>query len=179
MATHSDVFASCQTGRHLCVHFIKWISLRGETLLTASPFRRWLTLWMVPGGSSRERQGASREDAGLSVLASVASAASLTPAPGLCVGSLLQTSVPESLRILSSGAHGEKDSKEMRQRQFPSSSVVRWRRKWHRTPVLLPGKSHGWRSLVGCSTWGCWGLDTTEQLHFPLSCTEEGNGTPL
>ena len=30
-----------------------------------------------------------------------------------------------------------------------------WRRQWHPTPVLLPGKSHGWRSLVGCSPWGC------------------------
>ena len=29
------------------------------------------------------------------------------------------------------------------------------RRKWHPTPVLLTGKSHGWRSLVGCSPWGC------------------------
>ena len=29
------------------------------------------------------------------------------------------------------------------------------RRKWHPTPVLLPGKSHGWRSLEGCSPWGC------------------------
>ena len=29
------------------------------------------------------------------------------------------------------------------------------RRRWHPTPVLLPGKSHGWRSLVGCSPWGC------------------------
>ena len=29
-----------------------------------------------------------------------------------------------------------------------------WRRQWHPTPVLLPGKSHGWRSLVGCSPWG-------------------------
>ena len=28
-----------------------------------------------------------------------------------------------------------------------------WRRQWHPTPVLLPGKSHGWRSLVGCSPW--------------------------
>ena len=28
------------------------------------------------------------------------------------------------------------------------------RRRWHPTPVLLPGKSHGWRSLVGCSPWG-------------------------
>ena len=30
-----------------------------------------------------------------------------------------------------------------------------WRRQWQPTPVLLPGKSHGWRSLVGCSPWGC------------------------
>ena len=29
------------------------------------------------------------------------------------------------------------------------------RRQWHTTPVLLPGKSHGWRSLGGCSPWGC------------------------
>ena len=29
-----------------------------------------------------------------------------------------------------------------------------WRRQWHPTPVLLPGKSHGWRSLEGCSSWG-------------------------
>ena len=31
-----------------------------------------------------------------------------------------------------------------------------WRRWWHPTPVLLPGKSHGRRSLMGCSPWGCW-----------------------
>ena len=49
------------------------------------------------------------------------------------------------------------------------------------TPVLLPGKSHGWRSLVGCSPWGRWGSDTTERLHFhfSLSCIGEGNGNPL
>ena len=40
------------------------------------------------------------------------------------------------------------------------------RRQWHPTPVLLPGKSHGWRSLEGCSPWGRWGSDTTEWLHF-------------
>ena len=28
------------------------------------------------------------------------------------------------------------------------------RRQWHPTPALLPGKSHGWRSLVGHSPWG-------------------------
>ena len=56
-----------------------------------------------------------------------------------------------------------------------------WRRQWHPTPVLLPGKSHGWRSLVGCSPWGREESDTTERLHFhfPLSCTGEGNGNPL
>ena len=56
-----------------------------------------------------------------------------------------------------------------------------WRRQWQPTPVLLPGKSHGWRSLVGCSPWGHWESDTTEQLHFhfSLSCIGEGNGIPL
>ena len=39
-----------------------------------------------------------------------------------------------------------------------------WRRKWHPTPVLLPGKFHGWRSLVGCSLWGCEESDMNEQL---------------
>ena len=38
------------------------------------------------------------------------------------------------------------------------------RRQWHHTPVLLPGKSHGWRSLVGYNPWGHKELDMTEQL---------------
>ena len=37
-----------------------------------------------------------------------------------------------------------------------------WRRQWHPTPVLLPGKSHGQRSLVGCHPWGRTESDTTE-----------------
>ena len=46
------------------------------------------------------------------------------------------------------------------------------RRQWHPTPVLLPGKSHGWRSLVGCRPWGRKESNTTERLyfHFSLSC---------
>ena len=46
---------------------------------------------------------------------------------------------------------------------------------------ILPGKSHGWRSLVGCSPQGHKESDTTERLHFhfSLSCTGEGNGNPL
>ena len=52
-------------------------------------------------------------------------------------------------------------------RLFSSSSLTAIRRRhWHPTPVLLPGKSHGWRSLEGCSPWGRWGSDTTEWLHF-------------
>ena len=63
--------------------------------------------------------------------------------------------------------------------------VMTWqlnqRRQWHPTPVLLPGKSHGQRSLVGCSPWGHTESDTTELLHFhfSLSCIGEGNGNPL
>ena len=56
-----------------------------------------------------------------------------------------------------------------------------WRRQWQLTPVLLPGKSHGQRSLVGCSPWPLRvGHDwATEWLHFSLSCIREGNGNPL
>ena len=43
---------------------------------------------------------------------------------------------------------------------------IPWRRKWQSTPVLLPGKSLGQRSLVGYSLWGLKELDMTEQLHF-------------
>ena len=55
------------------------------------------------------------------------------------------------------------------------------RRRWQPTPVLLPGKSHGRRSLVGCSPWGREESDRTERLHFhfSLSCIGEGNGNPL
>ena len=59
--------------------------------------------------------------------------------------------------------------------------------QWHITAsfyvqaILLPGKSHGRRSLVGCSPWGRSESDMTERLHFhfSLSCIGEGNGNPL
>ena len=38
--------------------------------------------------------------------------------------------------------------------------------KIRRAPVFLPGKFHGWSSLVGYSPWGRKELDTTEQVHF-------------
>ena len=65
--------------------------------------------------------------------------------------------------------------------ELSSRFILHRRRRWHPTPVLLPGKSHGQRSLLGCSPWGCEKSDTTEQLHFhfSLSCIGEGNGNPL
>ena len=64
---------------------------------------------------------------------------------------------------------------------FVRIAVEFGRRQWQHTPVLLSGKSHGWKSLVGFSPWGHKESDTTERLHFhfSLSCTGEGNGKPL
>ena len=66
-------------------------------------------------------------------------------------------------------------------RWFAKVNNKRRRRQWHPTPVLLPGKSHRWRSLVAHSPWGREESDTTERLHFhfSLSCTGEGNGNLL
>ena len=79
-----------------------------------------------------------------------------------------------ALLIMKMGSPGRASGKE-------STCQCRWRRQWHPTPVLLPGESHGWRSLVGCSPWGREESDMTEQLHFhfSLSCIGEGNGNPL
>ena len=44
-----------------------------------------------------------------------------------------------------------------------------WRRKWQPTSVILPGKPHGQRSLVGYSPWGCKELDTTDHAHSKLN----------
>ena len=61
-----------------------------------------------------------------------------------------------------------------------SSSLTR-RRRWHPTPVLLPRKSHGRRSLVGCSPWVSKSRTLTERLNyqFSIKCIREGNGNPL
>ena len=47
--------------------------------------------------------------------------------------------------------------------QFSAYKSYSWRRKWQPSPILLPGESHGWRSLVGYSPWGCTESDTTER----------------
>ena len=65
--------------------------------------------------------------------------------------------------------HNDKESSwqcwRCRRRGFdPWVGKIPWRRKWQLTPVFLPGKSHGERSLVGCSSWGCKKSDKTERL---------------
>ena len=57
--------------------------------------------------------------------------------------------------------------------------LLYWGRQWHPTPVLLPGKSHGRRSLLGCSPWGRQESDLNEWLHFhfSISCIGEGMAT--
>ena len=59
--------------------------------------------------------------------------------------------------------------------------MINRRMQWQATPVLLPRKSHGWRSLVGYSPWGRYESDATERFHFHFSLSHngEGNGNPL
>ena len=66
-------------------------------------------------------------------------------------------------------------------KEISSDYSLGWRRQWQPTPVLLPGKSHGRRSLAGCSPWGCEEADTTERIHFhfSLSCIGERNDNSL
>ena len=54
----------------------------------------------------------------------------------------------------------------MRETQVQPVGKIFWRRKWQPTPVLLPGKSHGQRSMVGYSQWDHKKLDMTKRLHF-------------
>ena len=54
-------------------------------------------------------------------------------------------------------------------------TFMHWRRKWQPTPVLLPGKSHGWKNLVGYSPWGRKESDTTERLHLTSSLKKKSN----
>ena len=95
--------------------------------------------------------------------------------PGSSVHGIFQARVLEWIAIsFSRGSSRPRD----RTHVFCVSFICR---QWHPTPVLLPGKSHGRRSLMGCSPWGREESDTTERLHFhfSLSCIGEGNGNPL
>ena len=61
---------------------------------------------------------------------------------------------------------------EGKRRRFnPRVRKIPWRRNWQPTPLLLPGKSRGQRSLAGCSSWGRKESDTTEWLSTAAQCT--------
>ena len=65
------------------------------------------------------------------------------------------------------GSDGKNVCLQCRKPEFdPWVGKIPWRRKWQPTLVLLPGKSHGWSSLVGYSPRGCKEWDATERLHF-------------
>ena len=74
-----------------------------------------------------------------------------------------------------------KATREKRQVTYKGTPIKVLADQWQPSPILLPGKSHGRRSLVGCSPWGHEGSDMTEQLHFDFSLSRigEGNGNPL
>ena len=59
---------------------------------------------------------------------------------------------------------------------YLNSLKQEFRRQWQPTPVLLPGKSHGKRSLVGCGPWGHEESDRTERFHFHFSLSRIGEG---
>ena len=61
----------------------------------------------------------------------------------------------------------------------PWVGKILWRRKWKPTPVLLPGESHGGRSLVGYSPWGHKESDMTERLHFHFHFARHWSVLPL
>ena len=72
----------------------------------------------------------------------------------------LQSS-PRSLQLKKSPCSNEDPAEpKIKMNKIKKTTFVKqpgctsWRRQWHPTPVLLPGKSHGWRSLLGCSPWG-------------------------
>ena len=59
---------------------------------------------------------------------------------------------------------------------IPGSKKISWRRKWQPTPVLLPGESHGQRSLAGSSPWGHRELPTTKWAHLSHALHQSASG---
>ena len=57
-------------------------------------------------------------------------------------------------------------TKWSRKYDLAHANALSWRKQWHPTPVLLPGKSHRQRSLVGCSPWSHKDSDTTSDFTF-------------
>ena len=72
--------------------------------------------------------------------------------------------------VVISFSRGEASCLQCRSPGFgPWVGKIPWRRKWQPTPALLPGKSHGQRSVVGYSPRVRKESDCTDQLHFHIS----------
>ena len=77
------------------------------------------------------------------------------------------------------GVRGKEPACQNRRREFnPWVGKSPWRRTWQPTPVFLPRESRGWRSLVGCSPWGCTEPGTAEGLsrQWGSSAARRGQG---
>ena len=80
--------------------------------------------------------------------------------------------VVQRLRIFTGGSGGKVFAYNAGRTEFnPWVRKILWRRNWQPTPVFLPGKSRGQRSLKGYSPWGLNESDTTKWLHFPIQGT--------
>ena len=91
------------------------------------------------------------------------------PAPTVLLGLLLcpwTWGISSAAPVLCSC---QSQRKAMPKNAQTTTQLYSWRRQWQPTPVLLPGESHGRRSLVGCCLWGRIESDTTERLHFHFS----------
>ena len=98
----------------------------------------------------------------------------LATAAALCIlvntyidsGSCQDSKVSLIITLFPDGSEGKASCLQCGRPGFdPWVGKILWRRKWQPTPVLLPGKSHGQRSMVGYSPRGCKESDTTERLH--------------
>ena len=79
-----------------------------------------------------------------------------------------------TLKYFPGGSDGKSVCLQTERPRFnPWVGKVLWRRKWQPTPVLLPGKFHGLRSLVGYYSWGHKESDITEQLHFSTAVSQK------
>ena len=144
--------------------------LRRQQLADHAGGQCWAPGILTPGLLPQEEMGVGRVPPGPAglVRGGPGFASSLE---GLCVPAGSAPASPHTPCLWAARHHPE----------LKPSSGPRQRRQWHPTPVLLPGKSHGQRSLVGCSLWGRSEVDTAERLHFhfSLSGIGEGNGNPL
>ena len=107
-----------------------------------------------------------------------------------CHSNVFWLEAPSPLVVRGEEGGGEATASQQSALAVVSTQEQEWRKQWQPTPVLLPGKSHGRRSLVGYSPWGLKELDTTERLHFHalekematysslLACRIPGTGEP-